>query len=162
METNVKKLFLGVSLAAILAASAGAQPYTPSVNDILKVTSKGSYHDVNALSYIQAMAAGQPNGIPVIAAGFGTAAAVVSTNGTAAFTVNVGTSNTGTGNLTMPAAAHGWACAVNDVTTQSTTVSQTKVSATTTTTVTVQNYGDTMSTHDWVDSDVLQFQCTPY
>jgi hypothetical protein len=99
---------------------------------------------------------------PTIASGFGTSPSVVASNGTLAFTVNVGTSNTGTGVLTMPTAAHGWACHINDITTKSTTVASTQVTVTTTTSVTVQNYSDVMGTHDWVDSDVLQFLCVGY
>ena len=100
---------------------------------------------------------------PTIASGFGTSPSIVNSNGTVAFTVNVGTSNTGTGVLTFPAAPHGWACAINDITTKSTTVATTQVTATGTTSLTVQNYTDIMGTHAWVDSDVLQFSgCSPY
>jgi hypothetical protein len=97
-----------------------------------------------------------------VASGFGTSAAVVTTNGTAAFTINVGTSNTGTGILTLPTATHNWACSATDITTTSATVFITKVVPTSSTSVTFQNYSDAAATHDWVDSDVLEVQCSAY
>lgn len=99
---------------------------------------------------------------PAIASGFGTMPSVITPNGTAAFTINVGTSNTGTGVLTMPAAPHGWSCTATDTTTTSTTVAQTKVVPTSVTSVTFQNYSDVAAAHAWVDSDVLTVSCFPY
>lgn len=99
---------------------------------------------------------------PTIASGFGTSPSIPHANGTAAFTINVGTSNTGTGVLTMPTAANGWECKATDTTTVSTTVEFTTVVPTSTTSVTFQNYSDIAGTHDWVDSDILSVQCVAY
>ena len=98
----------------------------------------------------------------VAAAGCGGSAAAISTNGgTAAFKVNVGTSNTGTCTITMPAAAQDWICYATDITTTSTTVSQTKAKpgGTPTTQVTLQNYTDVSGTAAWTDSDVIAVGC---
>lgn len=108
-----------------------------------------------------------PSGlIPAISSGFGTSAAVThfSTSSTDSFTftISVGTSNTGTGVLTLPFSSVGWTCTATDVTTTSTTVSQTKVVPTSTTSVTFQNYTDVSGTHAWVDNDVLNGQCSRY
>ena len=100
---------------------------------------------------------------PTVASGFGTAPSVVASNGTAAFTVNVGTGGTAaTGVVTLPAAVHGWACSINDITTISVAVTRTRVTATTTTSVTVGNYTDLSASGPWAASDVLQFQCVGY
>jgi hypothetical protein len=104
----------------------------------------------------------QATGLPSIASGFGTGASVVLGSYWDSFTINVGTSNTGTGVLTLPTAPNGWSCSATDVSTTSTTVSQTKVVPTSTTSVTFQNYTDISGTHAWVDSDILNVQCNPY
>ena len=99
---------------------------------------------------------------PTIASGFGSGAAVSNNNGTVAFLINVGTSNTGTGIITMPAANTGWNCWFNDITTKSANQAQTLQTASTSTSVTVQNYTDVMGTHVWTDSDILQVSCFAY
>jgi hypothetical protein len=118
------------------------------------VTAQGAYN-LNGVLLTSAT-------VPTIASGFGTSPSVPNANGTAAFTVNVGTSNTGTGILTMPIAAHGWACSATDTTTVSANVFKTAVTPTSTTSVTFQNYTDVAATHAWVDSDVLEVQCAAY
>lgn len=99
---------------------------------------------------------------PTVSSGFGTGASVTTNNGTAAFLINVGTTNTGTGVLSLPAASTGWACNATDTTTTSATVLLTKVAPTSTTSVTFQNYDDTGATHAWVDSDILEVNCFGY
>ena len=99
----------------------------------------------------------------ILAAGCGgSAASITSQNGTAAFKVNVGTSNAGSCAVTMPAAATDWVCSATDITTISTTVSQTRVvptSGSLTTSITLANYTDISGAADWVDSDVLEVHC---
>lgn len=98
----------------------------------------------------------------VAAAGCGVAGASISANnGTAAFTVNVGTTNSGTCTITMPAAKTDWACGATDITTTSTLVSMTKSvpGGTPTTQIILQNYTDVSATHAWVDSDKIQVIC---
>lgn len=100
---------------------------------------------------------------PSISSGFGSSPSVVANNGTAAFTINVGTGGSATtGVVTMPAATAGWACSVNDVTTTSATVFITKQTATTTNSVTVGNFTTAGIAGAWVASDVLQFMCAAY
>jgi hypothetical protein len=99
---------------------------------------------------------------PTIASGFGTSPAIVRSNGTAAFTVNVGTGNTGTGVITMPAAPNAWACNVTDTTSTTANVFITKSLPTSASSITLQNYTDVSATHAWVDSDVLAVTCVPY
>lgn len=103
---------------------------------------------------------------PVIAAGFGTGPSIVASNGTAAFTVDVGTGGTASsGVLTLPAATTGWACRVANLTAlaANTADAHTVQTATSTTSVTVQN--QTISTGAalvWTASDVLQLMCIGY
>jgi hypothetical protein len=117
---------------------------------------------INGTSYRVAGVLVGSSTAPAIASGFGTSPSVVASNGTFAFTINVGTSNTGTGVLTLPAAVTGWACSATDTTTVSTTVTSTHVVPTSTTSVTFQNYTDVSGTHAWVDADVLSVQCAAY
>ena len=99
----------------------------------------------------------------VLAAGCGgSAASIPNANGTASFTVNVGTSNAGSCTITMPAAAHGWNCSATDQTTISTTVANTRCVTGGTTTITLANYSDVAGAHDWTDSDVIGVIATPY
>lgn len=110
-------------------------------------------------SYLASLAASTT--APTISSGFGTSPTVPSNNGTAAFTVNVGTGGTATsGVMAMPAASHGWACQINDLTNPG--ANFTKVSATTTASVTVTNYNSSGTATAWSASDILVFQCTGY
>lgn len=97
----------------------------------------------------------------ILAAGCGGAAASISANnGTAAFRVGVGTSNTGTCTITMPTAAVGWNCMATDLTTKSTTVADTRqTSASNATTLVLQNYTDIVGTGAWTDNDTLSVVC---
>jgi len=99
---------------------------------------------------------------PTIASGFGTSAAIVHSNGTAAFALNVGTSNTGNGVLTLPTAANGWTCDATDITTTGPNQLVTKQTASSATSATLQNYTDAGATHAWTDSDVLYVKCLAY
>lgn len=99
---------------------------------------------------------------PSIASGFGSSPSVTQNNGPASFSVNVGTGGSASsGVVTLPAAAHAWACSVADVTTQSTSVFLTKQTATGTTSVTFTNYNTAGAATAWAASDVLQVSCWP-
>lgn len=98
----------------------------------------------------------------VAASGCGTAgASITASNGTAAFKVNVGTTNSGTCTITMPTAKTDWLCSATDITTTSTTVSQTKSvpGGTPATQIVLQNYTDISGTHAWVDNDIIAVTC---
>jgi hypothetical protein len=161
------KRFLLAAVAALALlgpVAAEAQVYTPTSSDILTLTGgDGSYHNLNFFN-----AEGSSGALlcsstaPAIASGFGTAPSVANNNGTCSFTINVGTSNTGTGVLTLPTAPHGWTCSATDNTTTSATVFITKVAPTSATSVTFQNYSDAAATHAWVDSDILNVSCQAY
>lgn len=101
---------------------------------------------------------------PTIASGFGATPSVPTANGTAAFSVNVGTGGTASaGVLTMPASTTEWAsCEVKNLTAQAANRADqhTVVTASTSTSLTVQN--QTISTGAalaWTASDVLHFNC---
>lgn len=100
--------------------------------------------------------------VEVISAGFGTSPSIVNSNGTSAFTVNVGTGGVATsGTVGMPAATTGWACSVTDVTNPDD--SNTVQTGGTTTTVIVKNYSRTTgAAAAWAASDVLRLSCMAY
>jgi hypothetical protein len=103
---------------------------------------------------------------PTIASGFGTLPTVPTNNGTAAFTINVGTGGSATsGVITMPAATTGWVCSVENQTgvLGNYANQRTMQIGSTTTTVTVEN--QTVSTGAalaWTASDVLVLACHGY
>lgn len=99
---------------------------------------------------------------PTISSGFGTNPSIVANNGTAAFTVNVGTGGTATGGVVgLPTATTGWACSAADITTPASFV--TVQTATAATTATFANYARTTGLLiAWTASDVLSVQCVGY
>ncbi|WP_041249560.1 glycosyl hydrolase family 28-related protein [Gluconacetobacter diazotrophicus] len=98
---------------------------------------------------------------PVIASGFGTGP-TLQTNGSAAFSVTVGTSPGSSGVLTLPAAYHGWVCDAADITTQSATVFQTRQTGSTTTTVALANFTTSGAQAPWLAGDTLLVKCSGY
>ena len=100
---------------------------------------------------------------PVIASGFGSSPSVAVSNGTAAFTVNVGTGGIASaGVITMPAALTGWACKVSpNGAPQAAAV--TYSAPTSATSITLTNYTLTTGVAlAWTASTVLSVQCTGY
>jgi hypothetical protein len=104
---------------------------------------------------------------PTIAAGGcgGSAASIPSNNGTAAFTVNVGTAPTSGGcTIGLPAATTDWVCTCTDRTTNSTALfacKQTNASASTTSAV-LQGFSDIAGAAAFVASDILRVSCSAY
>lgn len=99
---------------------------------------------------------------PTVSSGFCTSPSISANNGTAAFTVTIGSAcAASTGVLTMPTASVGWACNFRNVTNNATsTPSQT---ASTVTTVSVTNYVRTTGVAgNWTASDVIVADCTAY
>lgn len=97
-----------------------------------------------------------------VATTFCTTPSIPANNGTAAFTINVGTAcATSVGTITMPTATTGWVCHFANVTAPaSNTPSQT---GGTTTTVTLTNYARTTGlAANWTDSNVIRAMCTAY
>ena len=92
-------------------------------------------------------------GAPTISSGFGTTPSIVASNGTASFTINVGTGGVATSGLIgLRAATTGWNCFATDPTTNIVT----RETATTTTTATLT------AASAWAASDILQVSCFAY
>lgn len=97
---------------------------------------------------------------PTISSGFGTSPSIASNNGTASFTVNVGTGGTASsGVIGLPTATNGWNCTCQDTTTFSTTVFLCRQTASSTTTATIGNFNTSAAAAAWVASDVLNVSC---
>jgi hypothetical protein len=93
---------------------------------------------------------------PTISSGFGTSPSIVNNNGTATFTINVGTGGTATsGVIGLPAATNGWRVTCDDLTTQSASVFITKQTASSTTTATVTQFNTSGVATAWAASDIL-------
>lgn len=99
----------------------------------------------------------------IAAAGCGGSAATIATNnGTAAFSINVGTAPTAAGCVvTLPTATNGWNCYGTDITTNSTAVSQLKQTATgsSATAATIVNYSDLSVATAPTANDIWQVSC---
>lgn len=146
--------------AGIALPSAALAAYTPGTNDQMTVRDAANVgHVVNAQSYIGTQSAtfnaGCTAAAPPTVTSFGTGNTVVAYTTSCTIEINVGTSNSGAGTITLPAAPHGWFCPTEDVTTVSATVYIQKENAYTTTTCVIQNYSDAAATHAMVDSDIL-------
>lgn len=92
---------------------------------------------------------------PTISSGFGTSPSVTTNNGTAAFTINVGTGGVATsGVIGLPAATNGWWCGCENLTTPG--ANRTRMTASTSTSCTVTNVAmSTGAAAAWTASDVL-------
>lgn len=99
---------------------------------------------------------------PSISSGFGTSPSLPSNNGTASFTVNVGTGGTATnGVIGMPTAATAWNCSVTNITaTAGHRADNTVQTAAATNSVTIENQTkSTGAAVAWTASDVVQLSC---
>jgi hypothetical protein len=99
---------------------------------------------------------------PTVSSGFGSSPSIAANNGTAAFTINVGTGGTASsGVIGLPAATTGWVVTCVDQTTPG--VNVTKQTGNSTTTATVTNYNSTTGiAAAWTASDVLYCQATAF
>lgn len=151
-----KSLILVAAIASMASALVFAQTYT---NPLL---SSNNLSDVSSAATARTNL-GVSGAAPTISSGFGTSSSVVSNNGTMAFSINVGTGGTATsGVIGLPTAPHGWACFGTDITTNSTAVSQTKQTATSTTSATIGNFSDVAVATAWAASDIVSVSCFPY
>jgi hypothetical protein len=151
IERNASQTELVAPAGTLLLMCAGtasscAQNFAANVNGTASfVVTSGTVQQLTITSLADS------NTAPTISSGFGTSPSIPSANGTASFTVNVGTGGIATsGVLTMPAATHGWSCMFSDQTTPVKGASQT---ANTTTSVTVT------ATAAWTASDILLGIC---
>lgn len=156
-------------IQAIIPSTFSLAPYTTNINPLGDATHKWANVFTTAVN-TDSITSGVTGYLiysataPSVAAnGCGTTgASIVTNNGTASFKVNVGTTNGGTCTITMPAATTDWVCFATDITTISTTVSQTRAVPTSghlTTEITLSNYTDISGAHAWVDSDVIEVSC---
>lgn len=156
-------------IQAIIPSTFSLAPYTTNINPLGDATHKWTNVFTTAVntgsitSGVTGYLIYSATAPSVAANGCGTTgASVVTNNGTASFKVNVGTTNGGTCTITMPAATTDWVCFATDITTISTTVSQTRAVPTSghlTTEITLSNYTDVSGAHAWVDSDVIEVSC---
>ncbi len=101
---------------------------------------------------------------PTLASGGCTTPTAVTHNGTAAFSVGVGTGCTGSQPLvfTLPAATTGWSCTARSAGNANSHAPR-QTSAVSTTSVTITDFSATAGTAQaWVDSDVVVVACTGY
>jgi hypothetical protein len=136
------------------AAGAGIVllPHPLSRVDIQGRVAATSYQIVNPFIYLTA---------PAIASGFGTTPSIVSSNGTSAFRVNVGTGGVATnGTITMPSSPQGWSCSASNIISNNATQFITKMSSMTTTTVVLTNYDAAGAVAAWAASDNIMVSCT--
>lgn len=149
----------GAVLVSGGVATAPAYSASPTLTAVTAAT-------ITSSAAIRLVALADSHTAPTIGSGFGTSPSVVASNGTAAFTINVGTGGSASaGVVSMPTATTGWACEVSDRTASAanTADKHTVQTATTTTTVTVQN--QTISSGaaaGWAASAVLQLMCRGY
>jgi hypothetical protein len=101
---------------------------------------------------------------PTISSGFGSFHAIGHSNGTAVFTIGVGSAPGNTGVLAMPSAANGWYCTATDETTTSSSVFVTKqiVNGSPATSVTLGNFTTGGAAGPWNSNDVLLVSCAAY
>jgi hypothetical protein len=101
---------------------------------------------------------------PTISAGFGTSPSIPNSNGTAAFTVNVGTGGTASsGTIGLPTAANGWVCNAFDFTSPTTGGGYyVKQTGGTTTTAVLTGFNTAGAATAWTASDVLRVSCFAY
>lgn len=100
---------------------------------------------------------------PTISSGFGTTPTIAAGTSSAAFQVNVGTGGIASSGVVAftTAALHGWACSAVDGTNAAT--SNTVATPTSTTTITLTNYGRTTGIATaWAASDVITVTCNGY
>lgn len=100
---------------------------------------------------------------PTIASGFGTSPTIPQNNGTAAFAVKIGTGGTATnGVLTMPAAITGWICDATDVSSITTTDFYVKMTASSTTSVTLTMFNTAGAASAFGAGDFVLVKCSAY
>jgi hypothetical protein len=102
---------------------------------------------------------------PTISSGFGTSPSVTANNGTAAFTVNVGTGGTSSsGVISLPVASVGWNCMVNNNSASAAhRADNTVQTASTTNSVTIESQTkSTGAAVAWTASDALRLNCFAY
>ena len=144
---------------------------TAAANRWLSMSNAGAFTFLNGASMaLQATTITETNllvsnAAPTYGSGFGTLPSIATNNGTAAFTVNVGTGGSATsGVINMPTATTGWICNVNDRTAAAAHVAyNTRQTATTVSSVTVENQTtSTGAAVAWGSGDIITLSCFGY
>jgi hypothetical protein len=101
---------------------------------------------------------------PTISSGFGTSPSIVTPNGTAAFTINVGTgAAASSGVIGLPAATNGWNAFITDITAAlNHTGLRTWQTASTTNTVTIESQNSAGAATAWASGSILRVSCFAY
>lgn len=145
------------------SASTGNPACAASVS-LTSLTSSGTV-TVNGVLNIGAGNLGLTTVLPTITSGFGTspvAPTTANSTGANSFAFTIGSGGTASsGVLAMPTAAHGWNCSFNDETTQSASVTLTKQTADTVSSVTVGQFTDLSVSGPWAAGDVILGLCIP-
>jgi hypothetical protein len=149
-------------------SSAGVTGYISPVNNaVMSTGATGIPVESTAVPFANIV----PNGghvllsstAPTIASGFGTNPSISNNNGTASFTVNVGTGGSAaTGVITLPTATTGWNCFCNDISTYSSTVFQCRQTASAQTTATIGEFTTAAASHAWASGDTVAVSCFAY
>ena len=151
---DVSTGFFILGTGAIGVATGGAQTISLNGNNGGGIILSGT----NTLSFTSIAIAGTA---PTLASGGCTSPTAVTANGTARFSVGVGTSCSGSQPLvfTLPAATTGWACTAQN-SSNAATSAPAQSSAISTTSVTITNYSRTLGTAAaWTDADVVVVKC---
>lgn len=100
---------------------------------------------------------------PSISSGFGTSASIASSNGTATFRVNTGTTGASSGVIGMPTAANGWNAHVQILNPSSGLLSDTMaVTATSTTSISLENFSALGLAANWPAGTIIMVQALAY
>lgn len=100
---------------------------------------------------------------PVILSGFGVNPSIAQSNGSTTFTIQIGATGTAvSGVLNMHAAVNGWNCWCNDLTTTSQDVFMCKQTASTNSSVTLENFSSLGRPARWQPSDTISVSCFAY
>ena len=99
---------------------------------------------------------------PVIASGFGGGVPKLTANGTAAFSITIGAKPDRAGTINFPAAAHGWICEAQDLTSHSPSVARTLQTGSTRTSCTLTQFNAAMGASNWAANDILLVHAYAY
>jgi len=99
---------------------------------------------------------------PSIGSGFSSGTPKIVANGTAAFSITIGSGPGHAGTINFPPAAHGWICQAQDLTTHSTAVAQTIQTVSTRSSCTLTQFSAAMTPSNWLANDVLLVHAYAY
>jgi hypothetical protein len=151
--TNLDELYISAPIAGTNVTATNKWSLHTAGNILVggSLTLDGSLSGATALLYSQSA--------PTISSGFGSSPSVSENNGTASFSINVGTGGSASsGVVGLPTASHAWSCFASD--TGVTPTGQTEVTAGTTTSITLTNYSRTSGLATaWTASEIIQVGC---